>query len=173
MSEPTELRAGDLWEWTRTSVDYPASAWTLTYYLRASTHPPITIVASADGDDHAVSEAATATGEHPPAVYDWIARVDDGGTEVHTIDSGRLRVLPNLADANVDPRTFSQKALEALEEAMLDHAGRTHGSVSIEGRSISWQSWDDLERQHQRFKSQVAKELGIDVGRVFIRTARP
>ena len=37
-TEPTRLRAGDTWQWRREDLsDYPATAWTLTYWFRNST----------------------------------------------------------------------------------------------------------------------------------------
>ncbi|MDC0065256.1 hypothetical protein OAK15_02230 [Verrucomicrobia bacterium] len=32
--EPEKLTAGVTWKWKKTISDYPASEWTLTYYLR-------------------------------------------------------------------------------------------------------------------------------------------
>ena len=32
--EPEKLTAGVTWKWKKTHSDYPASEWTLTYYLR-------------------------------------------------------------------------------------------------------------------------------------------
>ena len=32
--EPEKLTSGVTWKWKKTISDYPASEWTLTYYLR-------------------------------------------------------------------------------------------------------------------------------------------
>ena len=32
--EPEKLTAGMTWKWNKTISDYPATEWTLTYYLR-------------------------------------------------------------------------------------------------------------------------------------------
>ncbi len=34
--EPEKLTSGVTWKWKKTISDYPASEWTLTYYLRKS-----------------------------------------------------------------------------------------------------------------------------------------
>jgi len=47
-TEPAALRSGDTWQWTRDLGDYPADAWTLTYYFRNAT-AHFDIVATADG----------------------------------------------------------------------------------------------------------------------------
>ena len=46
--------------------DYPASEWTLTYYLRKDG-------ATADGDTHLVTVATTTTTGYAAGVYDIIA----------------------------------------------------------------------------------------------------
>ncbi|HJN90715.1 MAG TPA: hypothetical protein QGG93_10315 [Verrucomicrobiota bacterium] len=61
--EPEKLTAGVTWKWKKTLSDYPASEWTLTYYLRKDG-------ATADGDTHLVTVAASTTSGYAAGVYD-------------------------------------------------------------------------------------------------------
>ena len=71
-TEPTELRAGDTWKWTRSLSDYPASIWTLTYVLvQAAVQKSIT--ASASGDDFSVSVAKATTAAYAEGLWSWVA----------------------------------------------------------------------------------------------------
>jgi hypothetical protein len=119
-TEPTSLRAGDTWAWTRSLADYPASAWTLTYYFRNAT-AKFDIAATASGDGYAVTVAKASTGK-TPGWYDWTAFVESA-TERHQVDAGRIQILPNVAaDVVNDGRTFARRMLDAIESALESRA---------------------------------------------------
>lgn len=118
-TEPTALRAGDTWQWTREDLaaDYPATAWTLKYYFRnASAYFDIT--ATADGDFFDVLVAKATTANYAAGDYDWLAVVESA-TQRFEVDKGRIDVLPNLATAAAyDARTFARTMLDAVESAL-------------------------------------------------------
>lgn len=115
-SEPAELRVGDTWQWRRDdlSSDYPASLWTLTYYVRnASAYFDIT--ATADGDHFAIEVAKATTALKTAGDYTWVAVVSDA-TYRYEVDSGRFTLLPNYGTAAAyDGRSFAEKLLAAVE----------------------------------------------------------
>lgn len=122
-TEPTELRAGDTWQWRREDLaDYPASAWTLTYHFRNAS-AKFDVSAIADGDDYAVTVAKASTGK-TPGWYDWVAVVADiAATQRFEVDRGRLEVLANYApDAVLDGRSFARKMVDYIEAALLNRA---------------------------------------------------
>lgn len=93
-TEPTAVRAGDTWAWTRALYDYPAPGWALTYTL-FSRVGVITIVAAADVTLHSVSVAPSTTANYTAGRYDWVAHVSDG-TDRYQVGSGVLTILPDL-----------------------------------------------------------------------------
>src|SRR5690554_1873719 len=116
-NEPLELRAGLTWQWRREDLaaDYPASAWTLTYYFKktGSSGANFSIAAAADGDDFEVDEAPGDTDDRTAGDYTWVALVTDG-TDTFEVDRGRLKLLARYdAAANLDDRTHARKMLEA------------------------------------------------------------
>ena len=54
-------------------ADYPASKWTLTYYLRKDGAAATSFSATADGDTHLVTIAAATTAGYAAGVYDFIS----------------------------------------------------------------------------------------------------
>jgi len=48
--ESERLTSGVTWKWKKTISDYPASEWTLTYYLRKDGATATSFSAAADGD---------------------------------------------------------------------------------------------------------------------------
>jgi hypothetical protein len=55
------VTAGVTWKWKKTFSDYPASEWTLTYYLRKNGATATSFNATADGDTHLVTVAVDGT----------------------------------------------------------------------------------------------------------------
>lgn len=121
-TEPTELRAGDSWQWRREDLaDYPASAWLLTYYFRNATSY-FDIVAAADGDKYAISVAKSVSLTKAPGVYPWVA-VLSNATERHEVGRGTVAVLPDFASEHgIDTRSFARRLLDMVELALLNRA---------------------------------------------------
>ena len=70
--EPEKLTSGVTWKWKKTLSDYPASEWTLTYYLRKDGATATSFSATADSDT-LVTVAASTTSGYAAGVYDIIA----------------------------------------------------------------------------------------------------
>lgn len=163
MTVPTNLTAGDTWEWTRDLADYPAGTWTLTYYF-AKTGKQFSAAATADGTTHSVSVAAATTAAYPAGRYRWTARVTDG-TEVFTVDEGWIEVAPNPATNKEDPRSLARQTLDALECFLAGNATTAQASMAINGRSISRWSLPDLLTWRDRLRAEVrAQEQGSSAG---------
>jgi hypothetical protein len=138
-TEPTRLRAGDTWQWRREDLsDFPATAWTLTYWFRNSTDH-FDVSAAADGTAFAVTVAKANTAAKVAGDYDWVAVVESA-TERHEIGSGHLTLLPNLAtQAAADLRSFARRMLDAIEAALESRASTDQldlVNATLEARSI-------------------------------------
>ena len=158
-TEPTSLRAGDTWAWTRSLADYPASAWTLTYYFRNAT-AHFDVVATADGDDFAVAVAKATTAALVPGDYDWTAFVASV-TERHQVGMGRAAVLPDITNAYPhDGRSFARRMLDAIEAALESRAGTDQldlVNATLDSRSIQ-RDKAGLITLRSQFKAEVARE---------------
>lgn len=153
--EPTEFISGETVKWTKSLSDYPASTWTLTYdFVNASASFDATVTAS--GDDYSVvipESAAPSSG-----VYWWQAWVESG-SEKYVVDSGSVEVKPKLSAGTAqDVRSFARKALAEIEAALLLRVESGHLSMSIGGRSVSWESPGELYALRDKFRSEVRRE---------------
>ena len=105
--EPEKLTSGVTWKWKKTISDYPASEWTLTYYLRKNGATATSFSASVDGDTHLVTVAAATTAGYAAGVYDIIGVVVKSAEKYVAYD-GSLEVLTNPATAGAyDPRSHA------------------------------------------------------------------
>ena len=178
--EPTSFRAGDLLQWTKSLSDFPAGAgWTLAYTLINHT-AKITINASASGNDFSVSVAAATTANYAEGTYSWMARVTKA-TEIYTVGTGTIEILPNLAAATLyDNRSNAKTMLDAIEAAYYDRASSTQLEMEINGRRIRSMSVDELIKWRSYYAAIVAREAdaetfartGISRRRIGIRCTR-
>ena len=117
-TEPAELRAGVTWKWRREDLaDYPATTWTLTYWLKqaAAAGARFSIVATADGTAFAVTVAAATTAGYTADTYTWVAVVTSG-SEAYEVDRGTLELRPKYnADAALDGGAGSMMSWSTLK----------------------------------------------------------
>lgn len=130
---PAAFSRGSTVEYTRTVTDYPATAgWTLSVHIAGRSK--LSKNASASGSDYAVLLTAADTAVLEAGTYTWLERVTDG-TAVHDVGSGTVTITPNVATAAAgDLRSFDEKALEAIEAALLVDMGSTTVSYQVAGR---------------------------------------
>lgn len=173
-NEPLEIYAGERWWWKRSFTDYPASAgWVLTYYFVHPTITKVTIAASADTDDYEVDVAPATTAAYTAGDYNWVAFIEKS-LEKYKVDEGTLTILADISAAGVttlDDRSHAVKTLAYIETAIEGNATKDIQSYSIEGRSISRYSKDELMALHKRYKRLVNLEKkkertrnGLDAG---------
>lgn len=159
-TEPTQARAGLTWQWTRSSADYPAPSWVLTYYFKqlkaGGTH--FSVAATASGADHAVTIAAATTAAYTADEYSWSA-IAVKGAEAFEVDTGVLTILPRYdAGAALDDRSHARKMLDALEAVLESRAGSDVLEYEIAGRRLKKMSAEDLTKWHAYYAGKVAAE---------------
>lgn len=159
VAEPTSVRAGDTIAWTRDDLTdtYPAGdGWGLTYYLRNGASA-IDITATPSGDGFAVLETAAASAAWPKGDYNWIARVAKA-PEIHTVDSGRIEIKPDLGAAGaIDDRAHAEKVLAAIEAVIEERATKDQSSYTIGSRSLSRTPIEDLIRLRTEYRAEVGR----------------
>ena len=157
-NEPSSLRAGDTWKWTRTLDDYPAGTWTLKYRFKNATSY-FEIVAGTSGTDHSVSVAAATTAAYPAGSYTWMAWVEGGSSEKYTVDTGTLEVDPDYraSTAAYDGRSHARKMLDALE-AWLEARDPAVAEYEIAGRRMKYIPIAELVKLRNRYGMEVRNE---------------
>ena len=162
MTEPLQVVAGSTATWTVPAGDYAAPTWTLSYALLKPGCDRIEITATDNGDgSHLVTVAASDTAGWESGEYYWQRNVTNGSVR-HTTGSGRLEIKPNFAAANVDPRSSAKKTLDALEAVREGKATGDQLSMSLNGRSISRMSWDEVNSAWNHFKNLVDQEVALE-----------
>ena len=156
--DPDKLTAGVTWKWKKTLSDYPASEWTLTYYLRKDGATATSFSATADGDAHLVTVAAATTAAYASGVYDFVGWVIKA-TEKYEVFNASIEVLPNPTNSSAyDPRSHARKVMELIEAAMEGRVPNGMESYSIGGRSINKIPLNQLRELYEKYKQDVMME---------------
>lgn len=160
-TEPSSLRAGDTWRWTKSLPDYPATSWTLKYRFKSHILPGFQVTATAAGAAHSVTVSAATTGGYLAGDYAWTAWVENVGGESYTIASGIVTVEPDLraggaADV-LDTRSHARKALAAIE-SWIENKSPAVASYVIGDRQMRYIPIPELIKLRQAYRHEVIAE---------------
>ena len=157
--EPSNLIAGDTLTFRKALTAFPASVWTLTYYLLGDNKYSFT--ATADGDTHVIEVASTTTDDWVAGIYKWEAYASITG-ERYLAAAGSIIIKSNPAAATYvakDNKSHVKRVLEAIEAVIEGRASRADLSYSIQGRSIQHISPAELIKWYSFYKQQYQNEL--------------
>ncbi|MCU7904455.1 MAG: hypothetical protein KZQ76_01135 [Candidatus Thiodiazotropha sp. (ex Epidulcina cf. delphinae)] len=157
MTEPTQIRAGDIVSWEREELDYAAdNGWTLHYALRGPSEIDIESVGA--GAWHTIdltseNTAAWVAGDYKAVVY----VVSDAGERV-TLGSGMIRVLPDLVAAVGDQRSHVKRTLDALRAMIERRASKIQEEYEVEGHRVKYMPLDILIKLRDRYARMYENE---------------
>lgn len=168
-TEPASIRAGDSADWRLALPDYPAGAgWVVTYTL-VRDGAKISIVGTAEGDEHRFHPLPAETAAWTPGGYHWQARVSNG-TDAYTVRTGTIDILPDfsaLTAGGMDARTHAQRTLAAIE-AWIESHDLAVAELEIAGRRMKSIPMSDLLLLRDRYRREVRAASGQS-GRVYVR----
>lgn len=174
---PISIVQGDSARWEVSGGDYPSSTWTLTYYFVGEVNSD-SVVGTPDGEDGwAIALLPSLTRAWRSGPMNWQAKVTDG-TDVYTIGSGRINVVPSIENASAEEvYTWAERTLAALEAMIEKKATVDQQSWSIGGRALTQYTPEELLVWRDRMRSEVerqkrAREIARGVGsrgRVLVR----
>lgn len=137
---------------------YPAGdGWALTLIMRGPA--AIDLVATADGDTHILSAAATTTAAWAPGPYQVALRVTDG-TQVVEVDEGLVRIVADLAGiaAGHDGRGHVRRVLDAIEAVIEGRATKDQESYKINNRELVRTPISELLKMRQTYRDEARRE---------------
>ena len=153
--EPDEFISGDFVTWKITDTDFPASdSWVLTYSFVKSDEL-IELTATASGADHLIEISGASTAAYSAGKYSWQGRFTKT-TQIYTRRSGKTEILPNFATQTdgYDDRSFAKTCLDAIETVLEGKATEDVLSYSIQNRSLSKFSHEELIAARDKYKAE-------------------
>lgn len=168
-TEPHEFVIGDFIQWKREDIvgDYPVATHSATWVARIATGGSTEIIVNATEAStyylFTISSATSAT--FAKGHYHWQLEITEtsSGNRI-VIDRGTLDIHYDLDD-NVDPRSHAQIMVDKIESILEGKADADVASYSINGRSLTKMSFDDLIRARDFYRKEYAKELQIELAK--------
>lgn len=155
--EPTELVAGDSWQWDRTVSDFPPSAgWSLAYRFNGPAAFEVAASTSAAGDFFAVRAPAVDNATRAAGAYRVAGFVTRGG-ERFTVFEGVVTVRENLATAAAS-QTHAERTLAVLQAAIEGRLTADVEEYEIAGRSVKKIPMPELVRLRNVYAEMVRRE---------------
>lgn len=154
---PTDLIAGNTWQWDLEYADYPAPTWTATAYFENAAKT-FSVGATAESAAHRFTVAAATSAAYPAGRYQTRVRVTDG-SQVFIAESGWCEVEIDPAAAGTrDTRTWNRRMLEAVQAFLEGSASTMQASMSIQGRALSrWprsELWEEMLKLEARVRDE-------------------
>jgi hypothetical protein len=147
-TEPEIIRAGETIAWTRSLPDYPATEYTLRYYLNGPAAYTLTATAY-NTTDHLISEAAASTSAWVFGIYSYEAYAEKGAgatLERYFISSGFFTVKTAAG------KSFAKTMVDAIEAILSGRATNKDLDVVAKNLGASSISRDPAELMKYRDK---------------------
>lgn len=154
-SEPTELTAGDSWQWDVSLTDYPpGDGWQLAYAIRGAEDLDAAWSSeiSANGGTYEVRIAAGNT-DLTPGNYRLIGFVTLSG-ERHIVYDAPLTVRANPV-TTVNALSHDETMLAAIDALLEGRAQDVKEGFSIAGRDVRKLSPEELVRWQNIYRARV------------------
>jgi len=166
---PYELTAGCSLHWEVSFTEYlPTDGWTLCYLIRVSNDRIIKLNSTSADDKYTFTLAADALAGIEPSVVRWQCQAIKGD-EKYLVASGKVRLHPDLSDPNVDPRSYPEKMLEAINAVLAGKLDNPVVETEYNGRRLKYMTSNELLRLRTLFLSMLPKNRGIRTVKVEFR----
>ena len=163
-SEPTSVVIGTLVQWKRADLSdvYAPASYDLIYNIRlkngAGVDKSVTATTAADGS-FLTSLTSNITTTMVAGDYVWqafISRKSDSAKVA--VGTGELQLLSNLDQNGADNRSHAQIMVAKIQSLLEGKADKDVSSYSIQGRSLSKMTVNDLMMWRDYYRKEVAKE---------------
>ena len=165
-TEPEKFAIGDFVQWKREDLvdDYPTATHSATWIARlaSGTSSEITVNATETSTYYLFSIPSATSSGFTQGHYHWQLEITEtsSGNRI-IIDSGTLDIEYDL-DVNVDPRSHAQIMIDKIESILQGKADADVASYSINGRSLTKMSFQDLIDARDFYRKEYAKELQLE-----------
>ena len=160
LDEPLEFVKGDFVQWRldEYSTDYPNSTHTREYVarIRGGGTSEIKIASTTIDDDYLFTITSAVSTNYDAGHYHWqLEVVETSSSNRIVLNTGEWDVKVDLDDNNADPREHFMIMLDKIETVLQGRADADVLSYSINGRSLSKMSPNELVEWRNYYKREV------------------
>ena len=161
--EPVTIYKGETVVWTRKDLtDYPVGSYAMSWTARLESNGGTTFSATVTevDDYYKFTLDNSATGGYTTGDYFWVLKVTQSSdSEELIIDSGKITVKDNYFGSTGDTRSHAKIMLDKIESILEGRADADVSSYSIQGRSLSKISINELLQWRDYYKAEYQKEV--------------
>lgn len=162
-TEPQQFAIGDFVQWKREDIvgDYPVATHSAEWVARlaSGSSTEIKVAATEANTYYLFTITSTDSSAFTQGHYHWQLEITETATSNRIIiDTGTLDIDFDL-DNNVDPRSHAQVMIDKIESVLQGKADADVASYSINGRSLTKMSFEDLNSARDYYRKEYAKEL--------------
>lgn len=164
-TEPEKFAIGDFVQWKREDLvdDYPTATHSAEWVARISGGgSEIKVTATETSTYYLFTIASATSSSFTQGHYHWQLEITEtsSGNRI-IVDTGTLDIEHDLDD-NVDPRSHAQIMVDKIESILQGKADADVSSYSINGRSLTKMSFQDLIDARDFYRKEYAKELQLE-----------
>ena len=161
--EPVTFYKGETVVWTRKDLtDYPVGSYAMSWSARLESNGGTAFTATVTevDDYYKFTLDNSATGGYTTGDYFWVLKVTQSSdSEELIIDSGKITVKDNYFGSTGDTRSHAKIMLDKIESILEGRADADVSSYSIQGRSLSKISINELLQWRDYYKAEYQKEI--------------
>ena len=163
---PESIRAGDTVKVKRAdfSIDYPPTTFTAKFSARKIDAGGTTFSVTASNSDGAFLFDFTAsnTANFTVGIYSYIVIVTDSSSNRVTVDEGKIEILENLdSTSTTELRSHAKIVLDKIESLLSGKADADVANYSINNRSLTKLSVDELLKWRDYYKAEYLREIKL------------
>ena len=160
---PETIIIGDYLLWKRTDLvsDYPLATHSMEYVARITGggSTEIKVAATETGGTYVFEVDSATSATYTAGFYHWQLEATQTATGNRVaIERGTFTAVEDLDVNGADPRTHAEIMIDKIESILQGKADADVASYSINGRSLTKMSFDDLINARDFYRKEYVKE---------------
>lgn len=160
--EPDTVVVGDFIQWKRSDLlsDYPLADYSAEYVARITGGGSTEIkLPATETDTYLFTVDSATSAEFVAGYYHWQLEITKTSTgDRIVVDRGHLTAIADLDINGADPRTHAEIMIDKIETILQGKADADVASYSINGRSLTKMSFEDLQKARDMYRAEFARE---------------
>jgi hypothetical protein len=162
-TEPESFVVGDFVQWKRTDLgaDYPNTDYTASYVSRDATggSHEFTVIGTSSGSDYLFTILGASSSGFSAGHHHWHLEIKrNSDNERIVLESGHWDIEIDVDVNGVDPRSHAEIMVQKIESVLQGKADSDVSNYSIQGRSLTKMSYDELMNARKQYKSELRSE---------------
>lgn len=161
--EPETVVVGDFIQWKRSDLvdDYPLATHSAEYVARITGGgaSEIKLAATETGGTYLFTATSAESELFSPGYYHWQLEITEtsSGNRI-VVDRGTFTAVVDLDANNADPRSHAEIMIDKIETILQGKADADVSSYSINGRSLSKMTFQELMDARAYYMAELTRE---------------